>query len=115
MIQFIRKSIVFGLSVVNHMLESKKSAVPESSDAPEAGSDQSVEKRRENTRKIWENSQRKNSAADLNRKETSMLASQGKSDHSGSGYHGPGNVDHEKVDSNMAQRNFINHDSNRLG
>lgn len=32
--------------------------------------------------------------------------SQGKSDYSGSSYNGPGNVDHEKTNSNMGQRNY---------
>jgi hypothetical protein len=73
-----------------------------------------IEVKRANARKIWEKSQ-ENLDNDLKKKETSMLASQGKSDHSGSAYHGPGNIDHEKVDSNMAQRNFDNHQSNRLG
>lgn len=49
---------------------------------------------------------------DFERRKRSMLDSQGKSDHSGSAYHGPGNVDHEKVNSNMAHRNYDNHQSN---
>jgi hypothetical protein len=39
-------------------------------------------------------------------REESLRSSQGKSDFSGSGYNGPGNVDHEKRNSNMSQRNF---------
>lgn len=42
----------------------------------------------------------------LARKQQSMQDSQGKNDFSGSGYNGPGNVDHEKRNSNMSQRNF---------
>lgn len=42
----------------------------------------------------------------LSRKNQSMLDSQGVSDFSGSGYNGPGNVDREKRNSNMSQRNF---------
>jgi len=40
------------------------------------------------------------------RKNESMKDSQGKSGFSGSGYNGPGNVDAEKRNSNMGQRNF---------
>lgn len=36
----------------------------------------------------------------------SMKDSQGVSDFSGSSYNGPGNVDREKTNSNMGQRNF---------
>lgn len=39
-------------------------------------------------------------------KEQSMKDSQGVSDFSGSAYNGPGNVDREKVNSNMSQRNY---------
>ena len=42
----------------------------------------------------------------MDRKNQSMKDSQGVSDFSGSGYNGPGNVDHEKRDTNMGQRNF---------
>lgn len=42
----------------------------------------------------------------IEQKMQSMKDSQGNSDFSGSGYNGPGNVDHEKRNSNMAQRNF---------
>jgi uncharacterized protein YwbE len=45
-------------------------------------------------------------------RDQSMLDSQGTGTHSGSGYHGPGNVDHEKTNSNKAQRNFDNHQGN---
>lgn len=43
---------------------------------------------------------------DEDSKQQSMKDSQGKSDFSGSGYNGPGNVDREKTNSNMGQRNF---------
>ena len=39
-------------------------------------------------------------------KNQSMKDSQGVSDFSGSSYNGPGNVDREKRNSNMSQRNF---------
>lgn len=39
-------------------------------------------------------------------KNESMKSSQGNSDFSGSSYNGPGNVDAEKRNSNMSQRNF---------
>ena len=39
-------------------------------------------------------------------KNQSMKDSQGVSDFSGSAYNGPGNVDKEKRNSNMSQRNF---------
>jgi hypothetical protein len=42
----------------------------------------------------------------ITQKEQSMIDSQGVSDFSGSGYNGPGNVDREKTNSNMSQRNF---------
>lgn len=42
----------------------------------------------------------------IERKMQSMSDSQGASDFSGSSYNGPGNVDHEKRNSNMSQRNF---------
>jgi hypothetical protein len=42
----------------------------------------------------------------INKKNQSMSDSQGVSDFSGSGYNGPGNVDREKTNSNMGQRNF---------
>lgn len=42
------------------------------------------------------------------KKNQSMKDSQGVSDFSGSGYNGPGNVDREKTNSNMSQRNFEN-------
>jgi hypothetical protein len=45
-------------------------------------------------------------------KQTSMLHSQGEADHSGSGYHGPGKPTPGKTHSNMAQRNFENHQGN---
>lgn len=50
----------------------------------------------------------KNAESDpaLARKQQSMQDSQGKNNFSGSGYNGPGNVDHEKRNSNMSQRNF---------
>jgi hypothetical protein len=46
------------------------------------------------------------------RKQTSMLHSQGESDHSGSSYHGPGKPMSGKSNSNMWQRNFDNHQGN---
>jgi hypothetical protein len=42
----------------------------------------------------------------IDRKMQSMNDSQGPSDFSGSAYNGPGNVDREKTNSNMGQRNF---------
>ena len=42
----------------------------------------------------------------IKRTEQSMKDSQGISDFSGSSYNGPGNVDREKTNSNMSQRNF---------
>lgn len=45
-------------------------------------------------------------------RDQSMRDSQGEADHSGSGYHGPGNIDREKVNSNMARRNYNNHQGN---
>jgi hypothetical protein len=42
----------------------------------------------------------------IDRKNQSLKDSQGVDDFSGSGYKGPGNVDHEKTNSNMGQRNF---------
>jgi hypothetical protein len=42
----------------------------------------------------------------IDRKNQSFKDSQGNSDFSGSAYNGPGNVDHEKRNSNMNQRNF---------
>lgn len=39
-------------------------------------------------------------------RQQSMKDSQGVNDFSGSSYKGPGNVDHEKRNSNMSQRNF---------
>lgn len=39
-------------------------------------------------------------------RQQSMKNSQGKSDFSGSSYNGPGNVDREKRNSNMSQRNY---------
>lgn len=42
----------------------------------------------------------------ITRKTQSMENSQGTNDFSGSAYNGPGNVDHEKRNSNMSQRNF---------
>jgi hypothetical protein len=42
----------------------------------------------------------------ITRKNQSMNDSQGVSDFSGSAYNGPGNVDREKTNSNMSQRNF---------
>jgi hypothetical protein len=42
----------------------------------------------------------------INQKMQSMKHSQGKANFSGSSYNGPGNVDREKIDSNMAHRNY---------
>lgn len=42
----------------------------------------------------------------IKRSKQSMKDSQGVSDFSGSSYNGPGNVDREKTNSNMGQRNF---------
>lgn len=39
-------------------------------------------------------------------RQQSLRNSQGKNDWTGSGYNGPGNVDREKRNSNMAMRNF---------
>lgn len=44
-------------------------------------------------------------------KQQSMMASQGVADHSGSSYHGSGRPG-EKINSNMWQRNFDNHQGN---
>jgi hypothetical protein len=53
---------------------------------------------------------RKTSSKDIFPKEDSrqqsLSSSQGQSDFSGSSYNGPGNVDREKRNSNMSQRNF---------
>lgn len=43
---------------------------------------------------------------DMSRRKHSMIDSQGVSDFSGSGYNGPGNVDREKINSNMGHRNY---------
>jgi hypothetical protein len=51
--------------------------------------------------KIVKDMQRKMAARKQSRKD-----SQGKSDFSGSSYNGPGNVDREKRNSNMSQRNY---------
>lgn len=67
-------------------------------------------KKRENLKKNFlvdeDDVARKNSKELLARKNQSMNDSQGVSDFSGSGYNGPGNVDREKTNSNMSQRNF---------
>jgi hypothetical protein len=42
----------------------------------------------------------------IDRKKQSMLDSQGVSDFTGSGYHGPGSIDREKRNSNMNQTNY---------
>ncbi|HXH29273.1 MAG TPA: hypothetical protein VNJ01_00510 [Bacteriovoracaceae bacterium] len=42
----------------------------------------------------------------IDKKKQSLKDSQGVSDFSGSGYNGPGNVDREKTNSNMSQRNL---------
>ncbi len=42
----------------------------------------------------------------IDKKNQSMSDSLGVSDFSGSSYNGPGNVDREKTNSNMSQRNF---------
>ena len=39
-------------------------------------------------------------------RQESLKSSQGVSDFTGSGYNGPGNVDREKRNSNMSQRNY---------
>ncbi len=46
------------------------------------------------------------SAEPVDQTNQSMKDSQGVSDFSGSSYNGPGNVDREKTNSNMGQRNF---------
>jgi hypothetical protein len=51
--------------------------------------------------KIVKGMKRKITARKQSRKD-----SQGKSDFSGSSYNGPGNVDHEKTNSNAGQRNY---------
>lgn len=67
-------------------------------------------KKRENLQKNFvvdeDDVARKNSKELLARNSQSMKDSQGVSDFSGSGYNGPGNVDREKTNSNMSQRNF---------
>lgn len=66
---------------------------------------------RENLQKNFlkkENSLKNESNDFMKKKNQSMSDSQGVSDFSGSGYNGPGNVDREKVNSNMSQRNFEN-------
>jgi len=64
--------------------------------------------RRDNLKRVYLKKEDQNSGVNefINKKMESMKHSQGKSDFSGSGYNGPGNVDREKVDSNMAHRNY---------
>lgn len=49
---------------------------------------------------------KKRRTKEISRRMQSMKDSQGISDFSGSGYNGPGEVDREKRNSNMSQRNF---------
>lgn len=64
--------------------------------------------KRENLKKNFfqKDTSRENLEESINRTEQSMKDSQGISDFSGSSYNGPGNVDKEKTNSNMSQRNF---------
>ena len=64
--------------------------------------------KRENLKKnlLQEDTSRENLEEPISRTEQSMKDSQGISDFSGSSYNGPGNVDREKTNSNMGQRNF---------
>lgn len=59
-------------------------------------------------REITPDKKRRQSTGFLNEnsRQQSLKSSQGTSDFSGSSYNGPGNVDHEKRNSNMSQRNF---------
>ncbi|MBA2405381.1 MAG: hypothetical protein H0V66_11465, partial [Bdellovibrionales bacterium] len=71
----------------------------------------SINKANETTESLPKNNLKKDSSNKkvndfIDRKNQSMQDSQGKSDFSGSGYNGPGNVDREKRNSNMGQRNF---------
>jgi hypothetical protein len=64
--------------------------------------------RRETLKRIYlKKDNQKSQVSDfITHKMQSMKHSQGKSDFSGSSYNGPGNVDREKVNSNMAHRNY---------
>lgn len=64
--------------------------------------------KRENLKKnfLKEKRSEENIEGPINRTKQSMKDSQGVSDFSGSSYNGPGNVDREKTNSNMGQRNF---------
>jgi hypothetical protein len=71
------------------------------------------EKRRERLRQNMLNKEDQDHFDELERaRQTSMLHSQGQSDHSGSSYHGPGKPMSGKTNSNMWQRNFDNHQGN---
>jgi hypothetical protein len=64
--------------------------------------------RRETLKRIYLKKENNNSFGNdfIHQKMQSMKHSQGKSDFSGSSYNGPGNVDREKINSNMAHRNY---------
>lgn len=64
--------------------------------------------RRETLKRIYLKKENKNFHVNdfIDQKMQSMKHSQGKSDFSGSSYNGPGNVDHEKTNSNMSHRNY---------
>lgn len=62
---------------------------------------------KKSSKKIKPSNKNNNTSSDfIEKKNQSLKDSQGVSDFSGSGYNGPGNVDREKTNSNMSQRNF---------
>ena len=70
--------------------------------------DEVRQERRETLKRIYLKKENHNSQTNdfIRKKMQSMKDSQGTSDFSGSSYNGPGNVDREKVNSNMGHRNY---------
>jgi hypothetical protein len=107
--------------VINQILDTKVGSEEESKlaaqseDAGEEKEEQQLspdEKRQNLERNLTQDTDQETFDMLEKRKQTSMLHSQGESDHSGSSYHGPGKPMSGKTNSNMWQRNFDNHQGN---
>jgi hypothetical protein len=82
-------------------------------EAKDSSSTEELEQNRQNAVKNFTQEDEQDLlAAKEKARQTSMLHSQGQSDHSGSSYHGPGKPMSGKTNSNMWQRNFDNHQGN---
>jgi hypothetical protein len=103
-----RDVLIYGTEKLLEQLKKKDDGIEEKKEV-EVDDSITIEMKRHNLQKNFTIPEADDAIAQA--QQQSLKSSQGMPDHSGSSYHGPGRPG-EKINANMAQRNFENHQGN---